>query len=73
METNGFVFESTDTQGLDQALNRAMSTWHNDKSGFREVQVGGSSGLHTCAYYFMARALTEPSCFAITGNNPDIS
>lgn len=39
MEKNGFVFESTDTAGLDYALNRAMATWYNDKDGFRYVQV----------------------------------
>jgi len=40
MITNGFVFESTDTAGLDYALNRAMATWYTDKSGFRQIQVG---------------------------------
>jgi len=38
MITNGFVFESTDTAGLDYALNRAMATWYTDKSGFRQIQ-----------------------------------
>ena len=36
---NGFVFESTDAAGLDHALNRGMSTWFQDRRGFRETQV----------------------------------
>ena len=39
MMANGFVFESTDTAGLDHALNRALSTFHSDKRGFREIQA----------------------------------
>ncbi|KAI8476302.1 MAG: hypothetical protein J3K34DRAFT_382253 [Monoraphidium minutum] len=29
---NGFSFESTDTAGLDYALNRALSVWYSDRS-----------------------------------------
>lgn len=39
MIPNGFVFESTDTAGLDQALNRALSKFHSDKRDFRDIQA----------------------------------
>ena len=45
METNGFVFDSTDTAGLDSALNRAMAMCYNNKAEFRNVQVGGATRL----------------------------
>ena len=38
METNGFAFESTDTAGMDWALNRALSSWYNDRAEFRALQ-----------------------------------
>jgi hypothetical protein len=39
METNGFVFDSTDTAGLDYALNRGLATFYTDRQGLRDVQV----------------------------------
>lgn len=36
---NGFVFEGTDAAALDYGLNRAMSTWFQDRQGFRAIQV----------------------------------
>jgi len=38
METNGFVFDSTDTAGLDYALNRGLATFYTDRQGLRDVQ-----------------------------------
>ncbi len=28
---NGFSFDSTDTAGMDYALNRALSAWYSDR------------------------------------------
>ncbi|MEW5300883.1 MAG: hypothetical protein WDW36_003779 [Sanguina aurantia] len=41
METNGFSFESTDVQGMDYALNRALSTWYSDKQAWDELRQRG--------------------------------
>eukprot|EP00798_Chlamydomonas_sp_ICE-L_P004149 gene4149-14248_t len=54
-ETNGFVFDSTDTAGMDSALNRAMSTWYNDRDEFRALQGR------------VMRAVSEGDCQGIQG------
>jgi len=37
METNGFVFESTDAPGMDYALNRALNMWYSNRGGWGEL------------------------------------
>lgn len=39
VQVNGFNFEGTDSGGLDYALNRAISTWYNDRAFFRELML----------------------------------
>jgi starch synthase len=39
MAPNGYVFEATDTAGLDTALNRALAAWFEDRDGFRQLQA----------------------------------
>lgn len=36
---NGFNFEGTDPGGLDYALNRAITTWYNDRALVRELAL----------------------------------
>ena len=38
-QVNGFNFEGTDPGGLDYALNRAVSTWYNDRALFRTLAL----------------------------------
>ncbi|RDX77745.1 Soluble starch synthase 3, chloroplastic/amyloplastic, partial [Mucuna pruriens] len=37
LETNGFSFDGADTGGVDYALNRAISTWYNDRDWFNTL------------------------------------
>lgn len=39
MQVNGFNFEGTDEGALDYALNRAISTWYNDRAFFDQLTV----------------------------------
>lgn len=32
LSTNGYSFDSTDTAGMDYALNRALSAWYSDRA-----------------------------------------
>ncbi len=40
-ERNGFVFHSSDTQGLESALNRAIGLWNHFPKGFRWMIENG--------------------------------
>jgi starch synthase len=37
MLPNGFGFDSTDTAGMDYALNRAMSAWYSDRGWWNDL------------------------------------
>lgn len=37
LDTNGFSFDSTDTAGMDYALNRALSAWYSDKGFWNDL------------------------------------
>ena len=37
LEPNGYSFDSTDTAGMDYALNRALSAWHSDRPFWAEL------------------------------------
>jgi len=39
MTVNGFSFEGADSEGIDYALNRAMSTWYGQKDLWSELVV----------------------------------
>lgn len=42
-ERNGFVFFQTDTQGLESALDRALTLWDENRELFQELQTQGMS------------------------------